>query len=151
MTSFACPVVFSNPAICAGIIYIKLEHLGLFPASKLAQASYYLLLPSIDFYWNLPPLILPVKMLVVHLLVSLGFPPPFLFPFSSLYNLSVCILYLFFPIMPLLWLNTSCLQILKTPLWLQLFMYNNFYHYISIHTNKLYMLLKIEDQCTPYF
>ena len=66
-------MVFSNPAICAEIIYIKLEHLGLFPASKLAQASYYLLLSSIDFYWNLPPLILPVKMLVVHLLVSLGF------------------------------------------------------------------------------
>ena len=82
-------MVFSIPAICAGIIYIKLEHLGLFPASKLAQASYYLLLPSIDFYWDFPPLKLPVKILVVHFLVLLGFFYPFLFPFRSLYNSSV--------------------------------------------------------------
>ena len=65
----------------------------------------------------MPPLILPVKILVVHLLVSLGYFPPFYFPLALFIIRVFGILCLFFPIMPLSCLNTSCLQILKTPWW----------------------------------
>lgn len=61
------------------------------------------------------------------------------------------ILWLFFPVMPFLCIYTSCLLIRKNPSWLQLFLYNKFYHYISGHASKKCMLFKIADQFSPHF
>lgn len=135
-------MVFSNPAICAGIIYIKLEHLSLSPACKLAQISFYMLSPSIDFYQELLLLMSPVKMLVVCFPIISGIFFSFHVPLALFIFWVCCNLCLFFSIMSRLCMDTSCLQILKTPLWLQLFLFNNFYHYFSIHISKKYMLFK---------
>lgn len=111
---------FSSPAICAGIIYIKLEHLGLFPACKLAQTSFGMLSPPGGFYWDLFPLISLVKMLAVCFPLSLGLFFPFHVPSAVLIIWVFHICVFFFPKMPLC--CTYFLPILKTPLWLQLFL-----------------------------